>query len=455
VTWSAPAEDGSAPPATYRLYRSRDGGPSSLVATVPGTSAAYVDGGLVGQARYTYHLTGVNSRGEGPASDPASALPRTQPLTPAFTGAAAVNVNGIVFAFGGETAQDVKLDQIARYDPATGAAGTMVSRLPSARAYAAAVWTGTHVYLFGGRTATMDITEVLRYDPGNDTLTMLSVKSPDAYHKRAVAWDGKAVYLIGGLSVSGATGSAISRFTPATGAFDRPPGWASFPHNHGATAVAAGGKIYVIGGCWPGLAVCNRIQSYDPRTGGNALEDTLVEAREGAVAYYDGDHVIIAGGRSGATLRTSIEKFNPATGSATRMAHTLSEPRAYAGAVFDGARLLLMGGAGCGGVCGGLSEFRVTPGAPEALVAAPVGSGTVQLAWTAPPSNTVSKVTHYRVYRLTPDGTETLLATLGPVTTYLDAAAGPTGLYRYRVAAVDHGVNEGAKAEAVVLVVRA
>jgi len=65
------------------------------------------------------------------------------------------------------------------------------------------------------------------------------------------------------------------------------------------------------------------------------------------------------------------------------------------------------------------------------------------LTWTAPTSNGGSAITGYRIYRGTATGTETLLATVGNVTTWTDTSAS-SGTYFYEVTAVN-AVGESAR----------
>jgi uncharacterized delta-60 repeat protein len=86
---------------------------------------------------------------------------------------------------------------------------------------------------------------------------------------------------------------------------------------------------------------------------------------------------------------------------------------------------------------------KTTPSAPQNLVAS-AGIGWVMLTWSAPSSNGGSPVTGYDIYRGVSSGGETLLITLGSVTTYNDTAATKGQPYYYEVSAVN-GVGEGAK----------
>ncbi len=67
LSWSTPADIGGASISTYRIYRSLSGtGTFDLIASVSGTT--YTDKQLNNGTLYFYHVTAVNSAGEGPAA---------------------------------------------------------------------------------------------------------------------------------------------------------------------------------------------------------------------------------------------------------------------------------------------------------------------------------------------------------------------------------------------------
>jgi fibronectin type 3 domain-containing protein len=88
---------------------------------------------------------------------------------------------------------------------------------------------------------------------------------------------------------------------------------------------------------------------------------------------------------------------------------------------------------GCGG--------PTAPGSPTSL-SATAGNAAVDLSWTPPSSNGGSGITNYKIYRGTTSGSETLVATIGNVTTYHDASVTNGITYYYKVTAVN-GVGEG------------
>jgi hypothetical protein len=72
LTWSAPADQGTAPVTGYRVYRSAAPGLETFLVAV-GNTTHYSDEGLASGATYYYKVTAVNAVGESPKSNEDSA----------------------------------------------------------------------------------------------------------------------------------------------------------------------------------------------------------------------------------------------------------------------------------------------------------------------------------------------------------------------------------------------
>jgi fibronectin type 3 domain-containing protein len=94
------------------------------------------------------------------------------------------------------------------------------------------------------------------------------------------------------------------------------------------------------------------------------------------------------------------------------------------------------------GESGRSGERSATPAAPASAPAAPTLSsasasgGSIALSWSAP-SDGGSAITGYRIYRGSTSGGETLLTTVGTVTSWTDTGLGAGTTYYYQVSAVN------------------
>jgi fibronectin type 3 domain-containing protein len=80
LTWIAPSYDGGSPVTNYTVYRGNTSGGQSLLTTV-GNVQLYSDRDVVNDVTYYYKVGAVNSAGEGPLSNEASATPVNEPPT--------------------------------------------------------------------------------------------------------------------------------------------------------------------------------------------------------------------------------------------------------------------------------------------------------------------------------------------------------------------------------------
>jgi fibronectin type 3 domain-containing protein len=74
------------------------------------------------------------------------------------------------------------------------------------------------------------------------------------------------------------------------------------------------------------------------------------------------------------------------------------------------------------------------------------GDGRVDLSWQAPSDDGGAPITHYRIYRGTTAGGETLLVELGSILSFVDTGVTNGQIYYYKVSAVN-AAGEGAKSE--------
>jgi fibronectin type 3 domain-containing protein len=81
LTWQPPANTGSSAIKGYRVYRSTSPGTETPQMDI-GNMQRYIDGNLNNGQPYYYKVSAVNSMGEGPLSNEASAVPGTNATAP-------------------------------------------------------------------------------------------------------------------------------------------------------------------------------------------------------------------------------------------------------------------------------------------------------------------------------------------------------------------------------------
>jgi predicted phage tail protein len=88
LSWTAPGSTGGAEITNYRIYRGTNAGAETFLVQV-GNVTTYSDTGLTNGVTYYYRIAAVNSVGEGPQSNEASATPATASAPGAPTNLAA------------------------------------------------------------------------------------------------------------------------------------------------------------------------------------------------------------------------------------------------------------------------------------------------------------------------------------------------------------------------------
>ena len=80
LTWAAPASNGGSTVTSYNVYKGTSPGGESLLANA--TSTSYTATGLTNGTTYYFEVTAINTVGEGPFSNEASAMPVIPPPPP-------------------------------------------------------------------------------------------------------------------------------------------------------------------------------------------------------------------------------------------------------------------------------------------------------------------------------------------------------------------------------------
>jgi N-acetylneuraminic acid mutarotase len=233
----------------------------------------------------------------------------------------------------------------ARYNPATDAwATTATDNAPDARAFHAAVWTGSQMIVWGGLPTN---NTGARYDPATDTWTTTgTTNAPDARYLHTAVWTGGEMVVWGGWN-SALLLNTGGRYDPATDAWratatDNAPSERAFH-----TAVWTGREMIVWGGegCCPSTFF-NTGGRYDPATDTWAPTTTnnAPSARMLHTAVWTGSRMVVWGGFVSGTGG----RYDPATDSwAATSTTNAPEARFFHTAVWTGSEMIVWGGGCC------------------------------------------------------------------------------------------------------------
>jgi N-acetylneuraminic acid mutarotase len=143
--------------------------------------------------------------------------------------------------------------------------------------------------------------------------------------------------------VAGRAVAAAAIAAAATCALARAAGAPSLPAPvYRTAAVAAAGRVYVLGGHnLPGGSVTS-VESFDPRTGTTRAAGDLVYPTHGAAAANLRGRILVFGGAS-SSVHDVVQQFFPATGR-SRVIATMPTVRADLTAAVAAGRVILVGG---------------------------------------------------------------------------------------------------------------
>lgn len=159
------------------------------------------------------------------------------------------------------------------------------------------------------------------------------------YHHTSTLLQNGKVLILGGRDSAGTDVPTIEIFDPATG-LCTVTGSVSSRSSHTAT-VLANGKVLIVGGDFEGSS-----ELYDPATGTLSRTGNLTAPRSGHTAtLLPNGTVLIAGGYDNIQTLSTLERYDPATGTFTSLSVTLATPRCFHSAtLLPSGKILIAGG---------------------------------------------------------------------------------------------------------------
>ncbi|MHB8572871.1 MAG: Kelch repeat-containing protein [Candidatus Dormibacteria bacterium] len=273
---------------------------------------------------------------------------------------------------------------------------SVVATLPFPLSGAAAVYTGTYIYLFGGwwydsTTGAHYSANVFRFDPTTHALNLDSAVLPTPMYQMSIAWSGTYAYMFGGTVYSAGTpapSAAILRFDPATDTVITTPTVFDAAVT-GTSAVWAGNYAYIFGGELVGQDVDSVIR-FDPAQPTVSTVSHLFDTVRQTSAFFDGTYAWIYGGDSCDQLYgcivtdfncsnkycATIQRYDPATNAMSYIGN-LPEARSGATVAFDGRKAFLVGGSYSTQQCSGYGGCTWVPTGVDDVLRIAAGSGSI------------------------------------------------------------------------------
>jgi len=265
---------------------------------------------------------------------------------PAVRDAAAVWTGTEMIVWGGRTFGDTGFGSGTRYLPAADAWETLTaSGAPAGRYGHTTVWTGTEMIVWGGQSRGQSLESGGRYDPVHGTWrTVSTAGAPAARYGHTAVWTGTEMIIWGGVDGGGVLRRDGGRYDPATDTW-RPLSPLGAPlERYGHTAVWTGSEMIVWGSQFGSTASGGR---YHPAT--DTWRPTSVDCapagREQHTAVWTGSEMIVWGGMNFNARLGDGAAYTPESDSWAPIA-TLNgpAPRAVHTAIWSGSEMLVWGG---------------------------------------------------------------------------------------------------------------
>jgi N-acetylneuraminic acid mutarotase len=219
-------------------------------------------------------------------------------------GFGAASINGKIYVSGGGSARWVNT---LEYDAAA-QSWTPKVPMPTDQALAGVAELSGSMYFMGGQNYYDEIlSTVVSYTPATNAWTVRSVLPTSWSAGAACALNGK-VYFVGGFNYAGLSG-AMNEYNPSANAWMGTPASGFVGARSHLALVAAGGKLYAIGG-YPATGL---VKEFDPATSAWTEKAPMPTARWGLVAVTIAGKIYAIGGfDADENPLSAVEEYDPA-----------------------------------------------------------------------------------------------------------------------------------------------
>jgi N-acetylneuraminic acid mutarotase len=216
-------------------------------------------------------------------------------------------------------------------------------------AAAVTVWTGKEVLMWGGGCCGNSSADGVAYNPTTNTWSKLPRSPLPGRQQTVAAWTGKELIVAGGNDADGNLFADAASYDPASGNWRKLP---SLPAPRtDATATWDGEEVLVVGGRIGGAkrsVPCDCAHAYNPATGHWRQLPSMPYARSGHAAVWTGSQLLVWGGENGLDGKPAAPPsgvaFDPVTMRWSQLPRSPLRGRTRAHAVWTGTTMLIWGG---------------------------------------------------------------------------------------------------------------
>ncbi|MFC1522469.1 fibronectin type III domain-containing protein [Elusimicrobiota bacterium] len=220
----------------------------------------------------------------------------------------AAAVGNKIYAIGGKNSGTTYVSTNEEYDPEADSWSDRAP-MPTGRGQLAAVVVNEKIYAIGGINApSVLIATNEEYDPAMNSWTTKAPTPSEGRMSLAGAAVGGKIYVTGGLNDSVLKVDLTEEYDPATNSWETKASMSTKRYDHGV--VAAGGRIYAIGGYNGGD--CDLNEEYNPVSNSWEIRPSLADANNRVSGAVVGGKIYVIGGHNeGSGYMTATEEYFP------------------------------------------------------------------------------------------------------------------------------------------------
>ena len=443
LTWYPPNFDGGAPIINYNVYRGTSSNGEVFLVPV-GIALTYTDNNVINGQTYFYRVSAMNSVGEGPTSNEASASPGTVPSAPTQLPATASNAQVALAWLAPSNNGGFPITGYRVYRGTTSGGETLLASPGNVLNY-------TNVGLTNGVTYYYKISAL--NSKGESALSNERSATPrtiPSAPQNLVATEGDSSVTLTWSAPASNGGASITAYKVYGGT-----------SSGGQALLATLGNVltFTDSGLTNGQTYYYQVSAVNaagegPRSAEDSAIPAAVPLAPTSLSATTGNAYVFlswsAPSYDGGSPVTGYKVYRGVSlGDMDLLATlgnvlTLNDTRLTNGQTYI-YKVSAVNAAGEGPLSETVQATPATvPGAPTVTAATP-GNGTITLVWAPPASDGGSDIIGYNVYRGNASGEETLLIVLDNVLTYQDTGLVNGQTYYYTVTAVN-SLGEGRRA---------